>query len=69
MCRKKKEYKRKQAGKGGGVKKTEDDDAPEKDESEAYSDTEIVTDLEAEVPVEEISTLHDFPDFLLLGTQ
>ena len=51
------------------MKKTEYDDAPEKDESEAYSDTEIVTDLEAEVPVEKISTLHDFPDFLLLGTQ
>ena len=71
VCRKKKEYKRKQALKGGGVKEVKDDDDPGQSETEAYSDNEIVTDLEAPTAVEEISTMHDqmLPDFLYLGMQ
>ena len=68
VCRKEKEWKRQQDTKKGSIKKTED--GPETDaEDQAYSDTEIVLDLEA-TPAEEIATLNaDLPDFLYLDTQ
>ena len=46
-----------------------DNDNAENDaEAEAYSDTEVVVDLEA-APTEEIVTLNYLPDFLYLDTQ